>query len=213
MDVRSRRLVVSEAGEMILSGAEQYWKDPANCLELNSSWTTMGLTPILRAVLAETANIPEKERQSVLELGCGTGRVLSILDCKTYVGIDQSPDMIALCPKDARREFVVASIEDCPIIKADLVLCIEVLHHQTDALETLALIRQRYQYRHLIVTLMVGEKRQEFGLLDGIGSIAVSHAEALDATDGAIVTFVDHDPLSTLIIHYENKSPAKRRKA
>ena len=198
---------------MILPGADQYWKDPSNCLELSGSWRAMGITPILRAVRAELANIPEKDRQSVLELGCGTGRVLSILDCQTYIGVDQSPNMIALASPDGRSAFVVAGLEDCPIVKADLVLCIEVLHHQTDPLETLAIIRSRYQYKHLIATLMVAEKRQEFGLLDGIGSIAVAHEDAIKATDGALVTFVDHDPLSTWIIHYENKSPAKRRKA
>lgn len=206
-------MAISEVDEMILPGAERYWKYPPNCLELKDSWDSMGITPILRAVRVELANIPEKERQSVLELGCGNGRVLSILDFKTYTGIDQSPDMISLAPYDPRCEFVVYSIEDCQIVKADLVLCIEVLQHQAEPLETLALIRSRYRYKHLVVTLMVGEKRQEFGLLDGVGSIAIAHEEAVRATDGALVTFVDHGTLSTWIVHYANQSSTKRRQS
>ena len=133
----------------------------------------------------------------------------------TYLENNSAAVTLSWLKKTFHQPFgdLPASCEEADKKVRQVRLCIEVLHHQTDPLETLAIIKSRYQYKHLIVTLMVAEKRQEFGLLDGIGSIAVAHEDAIKATDGALVTFVDHDPLSTWIIHYENKSPAKRRKA
>lgn len=64
----------------------------------------------------------------VLDVGCGTGRVLDMLNEVEYVGIDSSPEMIE---KAGEGQFLVGDGLDIPFLDGefDVVLSIAVLHH------------------------------------------------------------------------------------
>jgi len=39
--------------------------------------------------------------QTVLDIGCGDGNQLSLLNCPEYIGVDVSPTIIELCKKNS----------------------------------------------------------------------------------------------------------------
>lgn len=74
---------------------------------------------------------------SVVELGCGTGRLASLILERTthYIGLDFAPRLI----EEARRylpavEFMVADLRGDPIAAADVYVATEVLEHLEDDL-------------------------------------------------------------------------------
>ena len=73
---------------------------------------------------------------SAIELGCGDGHQLSIINYPKYTGLDISPSIIKACRKkfegDDRKSFIVYKpglIESGELKKADLALSLDVLYH------------------------------------------------------------------------------------
>lgn len=74
----------------------------------------------------------------VLDVGCGTGELLSVLPEVRYTGIDLNPAYIDAARKrfGARGTFVVGDLRDAsavPDAGFDVVVCTGVLHHLGDA--------------------------------------------------------------------------------
>jgi SAM-dependent methyltransferase len=71
---------------------------------------------------------------TVLELGCGDGNQLSLLECPLYKGVDISKYAIQLCKErfenDLSKKFCLMSEFDYS--KAELVLSLDVLFHVVD---------------------------------------------------------------------------------
>ena len=91
---------------------------------------------VLAAFKAEVVNefIEDHEVQTVLDIGCGDGNQLSLLNCPIYYGVDVSPTVIEICKKkfnsDPTKHFSLynPNVEnDLP--ECDLVLCLDVLYH------------------------------------------------------------------------------------
>lgn len=90
-----------------------------------------------------------KDGSSVLDVGCGNGRLLEVLENKkiTYLGVDNSEELITLAQKNyPHYSFKVVDILDLKNKinqKFDLVISVAVLHHlpsgklQVQALEQL----------------------------------------------------------------------------
>jgi len=73
---------------------------------------------------------------SVIELGCGDGHQLSIIDYPSYTGLDISPSIIEACKNkfktDTAKAFKVYKpglLERGELKKADLALSLDVLYH------------------------------------------------------------------------------------
>ncbi|GFI47433.1 putative methyltransferase YcgJ [Lachnospiraceae bacterium] len=74
---------------------------------------------------------------SVIELGCGTGYYAMYFSgkCKEYIGIDITPENIALLNKKAQAqgldnvEGIVGDVEDIPDNCFDVVLCLGPVYH------------------------------------------------------------------------------------
>ncbi len=79
-----------------------------------------------------------KDGDSVLDIGCGAGRLYHLLDKfqdMEYVGVDQSEGQIEMGKKDfPNNKFVVAEMTDLPLEDNtfDLIFCIATLHHLPD---------------------------------------------------------------------------------
>lgn len=66
---------------------------------------------------------------SVLDLGCGDGRLLSLLHAPSYVGVDVSPTVLSHCvARFPRHRFVSFDALDAEP-PAELALCIDVIFH------------------------------------------------------------------------------------
>lgn len=93
---------------------------------------------VLWPTLIEYAN-KVKSGESVLDVGCGNGRLLRAFDGKEvkYLGVDNSANLIEAAKTNIRnqqneREFLVADILDLDKVKVngfDWVYCIAVIHH------------------------------------------------------------------------------------
>ena len=167
---------------MILPGAKRYWEREEAIRELSETWGSGGADLVLLAIRRMFLELPAGQRRSVLDVGCGPGRVLSMLsdlDFIYYVGIDQSQEMIDefLNTDDQRVSGQVLEMSDLPKIHPDVVLCIDVLQHQTDPVGDLNRLLASGQYKHLIATLLVGSEHKQHDLPDGPGSIVVARPE------------------------------------
>jgi SAM-dependent methyltransferase len=75
------------------------------------------------------AFIAENAVASVLDLGCGDGNLLSLLEVPDYVGADISPAALARCrTRHPRHRFVPFDALDAEPA-ADLAMCIDVIFH------------------------------------------------------------------------------------
>lgn len=71
-------------------------------------------------------------RASVLDLGCGNGRLLKVLDHKNpnYLGIDQEKELVEIAKKHwPKYNFLCSNIEELPNKKYDFIFLIAVIHH------------------------------------------------------------------------------------
>jgi trans-aconitate methyltransferase len=107
----------------------------------NSQWHPVQGNPYQRLWEASAALVPDG--CSVVELGCGTGRLASLLvaRARTYVGVDFSPRCIA----EAQRfvpgaAFALADLRSDQLIDAEVYVANEVLEHLDDDLGLLSRI-------------------------------------------------------------------------
>lgn len=90
------------------------------------SETRQYLNPDIKALLAEV-----KESDSVLDLGCGNGRLLEGLKNKNYIGVDASLGLIAEAKKNyPGRKFVQADLLTLKTPQQfDVIFILSVLNH------------------------------------------------------------------------------------
>ncbi len=102
------------------------------------------------------SNFLEKYKKSltmvdVLELGCGTGTYTDLVlskDCRTYTGVDISPNMIKKAKNKIKRDnckYFCSSLEayaTTSTMKFDVIFSFSFLHHLPSIEEALSQIRQ-----------------------------------------------------------------------
>jgi hypothetical protein len=89
---------------------------------------------------------------SVLDYGCGDLEVLRALDIKDYLGVDLSAEALDRA-RESRPDWRFAHSRGLDIPPADLVICFEVLIHQTNQDDYLAVID--FLAKHTRKTLIV----------------------------------------------------------
>lgn len=96
---------------------------------------------VLAEYKAEIINdfINERNISSVIEFGCGDGNQLKLMKYKKYLGLDVAAKSIDVCScafkRDAAKSFALydpKTFYNNGFIKADLVVCLDVLYHITD---------------------------------------------------------------------------------
>jgi len=95
----------------------------------------VGANPYYRRLLRDHAKVRQGER--VLDIGCGTGRILGLLPPVDYVGFDPNPDYIlkAQRTRAGQGEFFVGAIGQpvaVPENSFDVVFALGILHHLPD---------------------------------------------------------------------------------
>ena len=96
-------------------------------------WWAVGMRNAMNALLKG----PLQHRQSlrVLDVGCGTGYLLTHLDhyslASEPVGIDISPHALQFCRRRGASSLAVASATDLPFVSEsfDLIICIDTVQH------------------------------------------------------------------------------------
>jgi SAM-dependent methyltransferase len=113
---------------------------------------------------AQTINefIADHGIQTVLDIGCGDGNQLSLLNCPEYFGVDVSPTAVELCKKkfssDPTKHFnlyMPNGENDLP--ECDLVLSLDVLYHiipEEEFTQTLNDIFTHAEYMVILYTVL-----------------------------------------------------------
>ncbi|MFA7087947.1 MAG: methyltransferase domain-containing protein [Patescibacteria group bacterium] len=76
-----------------------------------------------------------KEGDKILDVGCGNGRLLDVLQKKNirYLGVDNSENLLEIARRNyPGQEFVIADILDLDVVDNDFydhVFCLAVVHH------------------------------------------------------------------------------------
>lgn len=156
----------------------------------NSGAGSFGDKAIYKAAFINSF-IDEHNIYSVVELGCGDGNQLKMLDVKRYVGLDVSATVINQCKKifseDGTKDFFVLDSSDAELdlkYSAELALSLDVIYHLVEnniyhsymqQLFNLAhkwvIIyawntndKQKFHVRHRRFSDWVGENRKDFAL-------------------------------------------------
>ena len=73
----------------------------------------------------------------VLEIGCGTGEIISAIDASYAVGVDCSEEMIKIAKKKyANIHFIHSSIEELELEETfDFIIMTDLIHHVYDVMK------------------------------------------------------------------------------
>jgi SAM-dependent methyltransferase len=105
------------------------WLTPERLGAEEAQWALTGIYRLYAERLLEVAHL--EGCASVLEIGCGTGWVPTVLPPSLrYLGVDANPDCVALAMTKSDRTFMVKDVRDLPAQEwADLVCAFAVLKH------------------------------------------------------------------------------------
>lgn len=132
MNRNNKRNLLTRLGEFLpgsFQSSADYWKDRY----ASGGDSGDGSYGELAAFKADILNsfVKEHDIKTVIEFGCGDGNQLMQAKYPHYLGVDISPDAIALCEKkfsrDESKSFVLA--EDYSDQKAELALSLDVVYH------------------------------------------------------------------------------------
>jgi SAM-dependent methyltransferase len=122
---------------------KKFWNDEY----LKSKTSGPGSYGVLAEFKAEVINafLANREISSVIEFGCGDGNQLAMIKYPRYLGFDVSRASIDLCSNkfknDPSKSFMCydpsSFINPSLFLKADLVVCLDVLYHIIDKEEFL----------------------------------------------------------------------------
>lgn len=119
---------------------KRYWQDRYSRGETSGT----GSYGILADYKAEVINdfLEKNDITSVIEFGCGDGNQLRLMNYQTYLGLDIARSAIDLCrsifSNDESKSFIIYEPKyflNNGYIKADLVVCLDVLYHIIDEWE------------------------------------------------------------------------------
>jgi SAM-dependent methyltransferase len=82
-----------------------------------------------------------KPSDSVLDFGCGSGLIVTRLDCKERLGVEVNPEARAHCAEIGLK--AVPTVDDVPDGWADLVITNHALEHVTDPVGQLTKLRAK----------------------------------------------------------------------
>jgi len=126
----------------LLSGADKFWKDKKLAQSVHDLMMGRGhgLAKDLETILGESL-----DDKSILDLGCGGGRIYQLYNPSRYVGIDQSANMLDIAMREAADKnglsLCLAELFDSDLIDFqtdehfDIVLMLNVLQHVTNPIE------------------------------------------------------------------------------
>lgn len=126
----------------LLPGADKFWKDEKLVQSVHDVMMRRGrgLARDLEMLLGETLS-----DKSILDLGCGGGRIYKLYKPKSYVGVDQSANMLDIAEKECADEngelpFPVRLVLTDLIVfqrdeHFDIALMLNVLQHVTNPLD------------------------------------------------------------------------------
>jgi len=133
------------------------WTDPAVAEALHRAWTTDPRNVDDADRLAIIVGTVAPRLESVLDYGCGTGRMAHYFDPDRYLGYDPVPVMLAVARSYHPSHHFVAELTDGDV--ADVVVCNSVVQYQ-DAVSwtrVLADIGKRARCGAVVETYDAGE--------------------------------------------------------
>lgn len=126
----------------LLPGADKFWKSKELSQSVHNVMMgrSKGLARDLEAILGETL-----DGKSILDLGCGGGRIYKLYKPSRYVGVDQSANMLDIAERESAdkdgKSLCLAELFDSDLIDFqvdehfDIALMLNVLQHVTNPIE------------------------------------------------------------------------------
>jgi trans-aconitate methyltransferase len=156
----------------------------------HASWLPLEQTPY-RQLFDRTATlIPDG--LDVVELGCGTGRLASLIGprSRSYIGLDFSPRRI----EEARRyapglDFRIADLRSDPIPPADLYVANELLEHLADDLGLLLRLPAGAQ---VVLSVPSFDSAAHVRYFPLVGQAAERYGAALTLDASQVVPYGEH---------------------
>ena len=110
-------------------GSDDYWKKRYRLG--GDSGAGSGGVPAAYKAQVLNAFVRKQGIEGIIEFGCGDGRQLQLAEYPRYLGVDISPEAVALCRErfvdDGSKHFML--LHDYSGEKADLALSLDVLFH------------------------------------------------------------------------------------
>ncbi|MBI0582574.1 MAG: class I SAM-dependent methyltransferase [Methanomassiliicoccales archaeon] len=147
---------------------KSYWENRYRVGDNSGS----GSYELLAEYKAEVLNefVKKKDVDRVIEFGCGDGNQLSLYKFNTYLGLDVSEKSIELNMErysdDYTKSFMLYDPDHFAnggFLKADLVICIDVLYHITDESDFKKTLRDIFDSSSKYVALYTNTKIFEGG--------------------------------------------------
>jgi len=105
--------------------------------------------------------------ETVVDVGCGDGHMVSMIDYPRYLGFDVSLKSIEICRNlfqgDPKKEFHLYETGKTTLPPCDLVTCLDVLYHITDEKDYFAILDNIFSSSHkyiILYTTLEGYKYQ-----------------------------------------------------
>lgn len=126
----------------LLPGADKFWKSKELSQSVHDVMMNRGkgLARDLEAILGETL-----DGKSILDLGCGGGRIYKLYKPSRYVGVDQSANMLDIAERESAdkdgKSLCLAELFDSDIEMFyttghfDVILMLNVLQHVTNPID------------------------------------------------------------------------------
>lgn len=119
--------------KILLGNSKRYWEKRYK----QGRTSGKGSYGIFAEYKADILNefIKKHEIKTVVDLGCGDGNQLNLIDCQYYVGLDVSETVIARCKElfkeDTHKSFYLYDLENFSDrnFKADLAISLDVIYH------------------------------------------------------------------------------------
>jgi len=119
----------------LLPGADKFWKNEKLSQSVHDVMMgrSKGLARDLEAILGETL-----DNKSILDLGCGGGRIYKLYKPSRYVGVDQSVNMLNIAEKECEEGLSPVNLYRSDLIDFrtdehfDIALMLNVLQHVTN---------------------------------------------------------------------------------
>jgi len=159
----------------ILSGARKFWQSKERAEKLHQHFieTAEGLKADL-----DSLNV-ELDGKSILDLGCGTGRILAICKPYRYTGIDQSPQMLSVAKKEFGKTALI-EWKQANILKYDtdyhydVVLLLNVLQHVKDPGTYIRYMLGHFDADTYVIRMFIATENVDIGSEFGLTSKAYS---------------------------------------
>jgi trans-aconitate methyltransferase len=144
-----------------ISEATKLWADSDRCKAMITMWQDSEEKTVHEVLVRDW--VGTDFLGSVVDIGCGAGRLAGVLSYGTYIGYDQSLEMLGMAMQDhPSLQFTLVDIfnfQDDEFY--DTLVMLDVAQHQKDPIGAVLRVLDIWKVGRCIISLLVGPEREE----------------------------------------------------